>query len=154
MGFVKLKNIRSGQGQILFLCLDWAFRKKCFLTLASSMICGLYYKHVSIVNDDSSVVSKWSFKLIDDPRVVIYSCHRFIIQATEKVVVPVCLSCKEAAVPAGHKVLMVVDLYFTDCSWSTRVYRSATLAKPNPLILHERSERSERSEVKRYQKQA
>jgi hypothetical protein len=25
------------------------------------------------------------------------------------VVVPVCLSCKEAAVPAGHKVLMVVD---------------------------------------------
>ncbi len=34
--------------------------------------CGLYYKHVTIVNDDSSAVSKWSFKLIDDPRVIIY----------------------------------------------------------------------------------
>jgi len=42
----------------------------------------LYYKHVTIVNDDSSVGSKWSFKLIDDPSIVIYDCHRFIIQAT------------------------------------------------------------------------
>ncbi len=41
-----------------------------------------YYKHVTIVNDDPSVVSNQSFKLIDDPRVVIYDCHRFIIQAT------------------------------------------------------------------------
>ncbi len=45
-------------------------------------ISGLYYKHVTIVNDDSSVVSKWSVKLIDDPRVIIYDHHRFIIQAT------------------------------------------------------------------------
>jgi len=44
--------------------------------------CGLYYKHVMIVNDDSSIVSKWSFKLIDNPIVVIYDHHRFIIQAT------------------------------------------------------------------------
>ncbi len=43
---------------------------------------GLYYKHVTIVNDDSSIVSKWSFKLIDDPRVISYDRHRFIIQAT------------------------------------------------------------------------
>ncbi len=47
-------------------------------------ICGLYYKHVMIVNDDSSIVSKWGFKLIDDPRVIIYDRHRFIIQATGK----------------------------------------------------------------------
>jgi len=45
-------------------------------------ISGLYYEHMTIINDDSSVVSKWSFKLIDDPRVVIYERHRFIIQAT------------------------------------------------------------------------
>ncbi len=44
--------------------------------------CGLYYKHVTIVINDSSVISKWSFKLIDDPRVIIYDRHRFIIQAT------------------------------------------------------------------------
>jgi hypothetical protein len=43
---------------------------------------GLYYKHVMIANDDSRVVSKWSFKLIDDLRVIIYDRHRFIIQAT------------------------------------------------------------------------
>jgi hypothetical protein len=43
---------------------------------------GLYYKHVMIINDNSSVVSKRSFKLIDDPSVVIYNHHRFIIEAT------------------------------------------------------------------------
>jgi len=43
---------------------------------------GRYYKHVTIVNDDSSIIGKWSFKLIDDHRVVIYDRHRFIIQAT------------------------------------------------------------------------
>jgi hypothetical protein len=37
----------------------------------------MYYNHVTIVNDDSS------FKLIYDPRVVIYDHHRFIIQATD-----------------------------------------------------------------------
>jgi hypothetical protein len=43
---------------------------------------GLYYKHVTIVIDNSSIISKWSFKLIDDPSIVIYDRHRFIIQAT------------------------------------------------------------------------
>ncbi len=37
---------------------------------------------MTIVNDDSSVISKWSFKLIDDPRVVIYDRHKFKVQAT------------------------------------------------------------------------
>ena len=46
--------------------------KKKFYTLDT---CGLYYKHVTIINDNSSVVNKWSFKLIDDPRVVIYDRH-------------------------------------------------------------------------------
>jgi len=44
-------------------------------------ICGLYYKHVTIIIDDYSVVIKSSFKLIDDPRVIIYDCNMFIIQA-------------------------------------------------------------------------
>ncbi len=35
-----------------------------------------------IVNDDSSVISEQSFKLIDDARGVIYDCPIFIIQAT------------------------------------------------------------------------
>jgi hypothetical protein len=46
------------------------------------MICGLYYKHRTIVNDDSSIVSEQSFLLIDDARGVIYDRHMFIIQAT------------------------------------------------------------------------
>jgi len=45
-------------------------------------ISGLYYQHVTIINDDSSVGNKWSFKLIDDTRVVMYDHHKFIIQAT------------------------------------------------------------------------
>ncbi len=37
---------------------------------------------MTIVNDDSSSVSKWGSKLIDDTRVVIYNCNIIIIQAT------------------------------------------------------------------------
>ncbi len=47
-----------------------------------TLLGGLYYKHVTIINDDSSFVSKWCLKLIDDPRVVIYDRHRFIIPVT------------------------------------------------------------------------
>ncbi len=45
-------------------------------------ICGLYYKHVTLINDASSGIIKWSFKLIDAARGVIYDRHMFIIQAT------------------------------------------------------------------------
>jgi hypothetical protein len=45
-------------------------------------ICGLFYKHMPIVKDDSSIVSKWSSKLIDNARVIIYDHHMFIVQAT------------------------------------------------------------------------
>ncbi len=33
-----------------------------------------------IVNDDSSIVDKLSFKLINDAGVIIYDCNRFIVQ--------------------------------------------------------------------------
>ncbi len=42
----------------------------------------LYYKHITIVNDDSSIISKWHLSLIDDARVIFYNCNFFIIQAT------------------------------------------------------------------------
>jgi len=63
-------------------------KKLSFFIIFWSMLqsSGLYYKHVTIVNDNSSIVSKWSFKLIDDPRVIIYDHHRFIIQATDVIV--------------------------------------------------------------------
>ncbi len=43
---------------------------------------GVYYKHVTIINDDSSIVNKFQGSLTDDTRVVIYDHHRFIVQAT------------------------------------------------------------------------
>ncbi len=44
--------------------------------------CGLYYKSITIVNDDSSVVNKLETSLTDDARVVIYNRHMFIVHAT------------------------------------------------------------------------
>jgi hypothetical protein len=41
--------------------------------------CGLYYEHITIVNDDSIVVES----LTDDTRVVIDDRNTFIIQATD-----------------------------------------------------------------------
>ncbi len=47
------------------------------------MFYGLYFKHMTIVNDDSSVVSEQSLWLIDNLRVIIYDRRKFIIQATD-----------------------------------------------------------------------
>ncbi len=46
------------------------------------MISGLYYKPMTIVNDDSRVINKLEASLTDDARVIIYDCHMFIVQAT------------------------------------------------------------------------
>jgi len=45
--------------------------------------CGLYYKHITVVNYNSSVVNKCVASLSDDARVVIYDRHVFVVQATE-----------------------------------------------------------------------
>ncbi len=47
---------------------------------------GIYYKHMTIVNDDSSIIIKWSSKLIDDARGVIYDRYMFIVKATDLIV--------------------------------------------------------------------
>ncbi len=44
--------------------------------------CGLYYKHIVIVNDDYNIVNKWRVSRSDDPKVVIYDGNMFIIKAT------------------------------------------------------------------------
>jgi hypothetical protein len=43
---------------------------------------GLYYKPITIVNDDSSIINKLETSLIDNARVIIYNRHMFIVQAT------------------------------------------------------------------------
>jgi hypothetical protein len=45
-------------------------------------ICGMYYKPITIVNDDSCIITKLETSLIDDATVIIYNCHMFIAQAT------------------------------------------------------------------------
>jgi hypothetical protein len=44
--------------------------------------CGLYYKPMMIVNEDSRVVNKLKTSLTDNARVIIYNRHIFIVQAT------------------------------------------------------------------------
>jgi hypothetical protein len=46
-------------------------------------ISGLYYKPMTIVNNDSRVTAKLETSVTDDTRVVIYDHHMFIVQATE-----------------------------------------------------------------------
>ncbi len=53
------------------------------LKLPPLAICGLYYKHMTIVNFDSSVIIKWNSKLIDTARGIMYDCRMFIVQATD-----------------------------------------------------------------------
>ncbi len=43
----------------------------------------VYYKPMTIVNDESRVVNKLEASLTDDARVVIYDHHMFIVQATD-----------------------------------------------------------------------
>jgi hypothetical protein len=44
-------------------------------------LCGLYYKPMTIVYDDSRVINKLEATLTDDARAVIYDRHMFIVQA-------------------------------------------------------------------------
>jgi hypothetical protein len=46
----------------------------------SLLFCGLYYKHVTIVNDTSSGINKLKASLNDAARGVIYEHHMFIVQ--------------------------------------------------------------------------
>ncbi len=43
---------------------------------------GLYYKPMTIINDDSRVVTKLETSLTDNARVIIYDRQMFIVQAT------------------------------------------------------------------------
>jgi hypothetical protein len=46
----------------------------------------MYYNYITIVNDDSSVVSNRYSSFTDDARVVIYDRNVFVIQATWPVI--------------------------------------------------------------------
>jgi hypothetical protein len=48
----------------------------CHPTFAT---CGLYHKHVTIINDASSSINKLEVSLIDAARGIIYDCHMFMV---------------------------------------------------------------------------
>jgi hypothetical protein len=54
------------------------YGREALLPITSS----LNYKPMTIVNDDSRVVTKLETSLTDDARVVIYDCHMFVVHAT------------------------------------------------------------------------
>ncbi len=67
--------------------LYWAFPFSEF-SLQKECHSSLYYKPITIVNGDSSVINKFETSLTDDARVILYNCHVFIkIQATEVTVI-------------------------------------------------------------------
>jgi hypothetical protein len=47
----------------------------------SGQFCGLYHKHITIVNDESSISNKVKTSLTDNAGVIIYDHHMFIVQA-------------------------------------------------------------------------
>ncbi len=49
----------------------------------STTICVLYYKHIMIVNYNSTIDDKFGASLTDDARVIMYDRHMFIVQATD-----------------------------------------------------------------------
>ncbi len=53
-----------------------------WMTPCFTYFSGLYYKPITIINDDSSVIDKLETSLIDNAWVVIYDHHMFILQAT------------------------------------------------------------------------
>jgi hypothetical protein len=73
----KLRNKTRTQIASLELCVF--VRQSAQLCLD---ICGLCYKPMTIVNDDSRVANKLEASLTDDARAVIYDYLMFIVQAT------------------------------------------------------------------------
>jgi hypothetical protein len=74
----KIKN----KNQYLFFTSNFFFKKTQAIVPSLSQTSGLYYKLMTIVNDNSRVVNKLEASLTDDDRVVIYDQHMFIVQAT------------------------------------------------------------------------
>jgi hypothetical protein len=58
--------------------------------MIGAVLSGLYYKPITIVNDDSRVVNKLEASLTEDTRVIIYNRHLFIVQATDHFLSQLC----------------------------------------------------------------
>ncbi len=102
-----------------------------------------------VVNDDSSIINKWSFKLIDDARVVIYDRNMFIIQATaialkfsnqikwrHSKLFKHCTTCKETSINAfKHRYLIIVFPFQTKLNGDTQNYASSAVNVLKHLLI-------------------
>jgi hypothetical protein len=86
------------------------------------MPCGLYFKPMTIVNDDSWVINKLEASLTDDTRVVIYDRHMFIVQDAE--LQPQKVLWNRSLASIFDKVPMV----FSSASWPTLEARVTTVS--------------------------
>ncbi len=59
----------------------WHRQSHSYLELKTPPI-GLYYKHITIVNYNFSVINKFTASLTDYTRIIIYDHHMIIVQAT------------------------------------------------------------------------
>jgi hypothetical protein len=75
---------------VTFLLLQWLLsyqqlsnkQKLQNMSKTHFAICGLYYKHVTILNYYSSIINKFRGSHTDGTRVIIYDHHMFMGQAT------------------------------------------------------------------------
>jgi hypothetical protein len=56
---------------------------KTLVSTARGLTCGLYYKPMTIINDDSRVINKLEASLADDAIVINYNRIMFKVQATD-----------------------------------------------------------------------
>ncbi len=53
-----------------------------YSTQQGQPLCGLYYKHIMIENDDSTIINKFEASLTDNVIVITYDRHMFIVKAS------------------------------------------------------------------------
>ncbi len=77
-------SLTPGQNKLERSCLESHF-KLFWCLIIFCKACGLYYKPMTIVNDDSRVLTKLETSPTDEARVIIYDYdrHMSIVQATE-----------------------------------------------------------------------
>ncbi len=54
--------------------------------ISTDIYCDLYYKPMTIINDDSRVINKLEASLSNNARVIIYDCYMFMVQATDVII--------------------------------------------------------------------
>ncbi len=102
----------------------------------NTSLCGLYYKPITIVNDDSSIVNKLETSLHDDTSVIIYNCKRFKIQASVACIINLLLlymTTLALSINLKLHLLTTLESSFTIVKWL--YYKPITIVNDNSSII-------------------